>query len=78
MSLLRGHPLLSFFVLTFALSWGGWPLYAAGIWPIPFLVRLALSKTLIKHCQLREIGSVSSGLLGRAKVPAEPAGAGCR
>ena len=40
MSLLRGHPLISFFMLTFALSWGGWPLYAAGIWPIPFLVRL--------------------------------------
>jgi hypothetical protein len=31
MSLVRRHPLVSFFVLAFALSWGGWTLYAAGV-----------------------------------------------
>src|SRR5215208_2851796 len=55
------------------------PVYAACCMSIrPVLGAVALSKTLIKHCQRREIGSVSSGSLGRTKVPAQPAGAGCR
>ena len=63
MALLRRHPLISFFVLTFALSWGGWPLYAAEIWPIPFLAGGPLIAALIVvpltqgRAGLRELGS---------------------
>src|SRR5919107_2061994 len=63
MSLLRRHPLISFFVLTFALSWGGWPLYGVGIWPIPFLAGGPLIAALIMvpltqgRAGLRELGS---------------------
>ena len=50
-------------MLTFALSWGGWPLYAAGIWPIPFLAGGPLIAALIMvpltqgRAGLRELGS---------------------
>jgi hypothetical protein len=63
MSLVRRHPLISFFVLAFALSWGGWPLYAAGVWPIPFLAGGPLVAALIVvpltrgRTGLRELGS---------------------
>jgi membrane protease YdiL (CAAX protease family) len=63
MSLVRRHPLISFFVLAFALSWGGWPLYAAGVWPIPFLAGGPLLAALIVvpltrgRTGLRELGS---------------------
>src|SRR5215203_3222628 len=63
MSLVRWHPLISFFVLAFALSWGGWPLYAAGVWPIPFLAGGPFLAALIVvpltrgRTGLRELGS---------------------
>lgn len=34
-SLIRAHPLASFFLLTLVLSWWPWPLYAAGHSPLP-------------------------------------------
>src|SRR5829696_6222791 len=47
MSLVRRHPLISFFVLAYALSWLAWPLWASGLYPIapvssfaPFLAAL--------------------------------------
>jgi hypothetical protein len=35
--LVRRHPLPAFFILilAYALSWWGWPLYAAGLSPVP-------------------------------------------
>ena len=35
MSLVRRHPLISFFVLAYALSWWPWILYAFGLYPTP-------------------------------------------
>ncbi|HEX8511438.1 MAG TPA: type II CAAX endopeptidase family protein [Propionibacteriaceae bacterium] len=34
-SLIRAHPLTSFFLLTLVLSWWPWPLYATGHFPLP-------------------------------------------
>jgi uncharacterized protein len=63
MSLVKRHPLITFFVLAYAISWVGWPLYAAGIWPIPFLATGPLIAALIVIpisqglSGLRELGS---------------------
>ena len=35
MSLVKRHPLIAFFVLTWALSWWPWILYAFGLYPTP-------------------------------------------
>lgn len=35
MSLVKRHPLIAFFVLTWALSWWPWILYAFGLYPAP-------------------------------------------
>ena len=35
MSLIRRYPLITFFVLAYALSWWGWPLYALDLSPSP-------------------------------------------
>jgi membrane protease YdiL (CAAX protease family) len=46
--LVRRHPLVAFSVLAYVLSWWGWPLYAAGLSPVPiasfgpFLAALAV------------------------------------
>jgi membrane protease YdiL (CAAX protease family) len=56
-------PLITFFVLTYAISWVGLPLYAAGVWPIPFLATGPLIAALIVipltqgRAGLRELGS---------------------
>jgi uncharacterized protein len=63
MSLVKRHPIITFFVLAYAISWVGWPLYAAGIWPIPFLATGPLIAALIVipltqgRAGLRELGS---------------------
>src|SRR5215217_5050731 len=62
MSAVRRHPLITFFVLTYAISWVGLPLYAAGVWPIPFLATGPLIAALIVvpisqgRAGLRELG----------------------
>src|SRR5829696_5479163 len=35
MSFVKRHPIITFFVLTFVLSWWTWPLYAVGLSPSP-------------------------------------------
>jgi uncharacterized protein len=35
MSLVRRHPLITFFLLAYALSWLGWPIWALDLYPIP-------------------------------------------
>jgi hypothetical protein len=63
MSLVKRHPIITFFVLAYAISWVGWPLYAAGVWPIPFLATGPLIAALIVipltrgWSGLRELGS---------------------
>jgi len=49
MSLVKRHPLITFFVLTYALSWVAYPMWASGLYPIapvfsfaPFLVALVV------------------------------------
>ncbi len=48
-SVVKRHPLITFFVLTYALSWLAWPLWASGLYPIapvfsfaPFLAALVV------------------------------------
>jgi hypothetical protein len=63
MSLVKRHPIITFFVLAYAISWVGWPLYAAGVWPIPFLATGPLIAALVVVpitqglSGLRELGS---------------------
>src|SRR5215208_7202113 len=35
MSLVKRHPIITFFVLAYALSWLGWPMWALDLYPIP-------------------------------------------
>src|SRR5215212_7451346 len=49
LSLVKRHSIISFFVLTYALSWLAWPLWASGLYPIapvfsfaPFLAALVV------------------------------------
>jgi uncharacterized protein len=37
MTLIKHHPLITFFVLTFALSWWPWPLFIVHLFPFPVL-----------------------------------------
>jgi hypothetical protein len=64
MSAVRRHPIITFFILTYALTFlGGWALYAAGVWPIPFFTAGPLLAALIVipltqgWAGLRELGS---------------------
>ena len=48
-SMVKQRPLITFFVLTYALSWLAWPLWASGLYPIapvfsfaPFLAALVV------------------------------------
>jgi uncharacterized protein len=63
MSLVKRHPIITFFVLAYAISWVGLPFYAAGVWPISFLATGPLIAALIvipitqDRAGLRELGS---------------------
>jgi uncharacterized membrane protein AbrB (regulator of aidB expression) len=47
-SAVRRHPIITFFVLTYAITFlGGWVLYAVGVWPIPFFTGGPLLAALI-------------------------------
>src|SRR5215211_4169189 len=64
MSLVKRHPLITFFVLMFVLSWWPWPLYAMGVpWatspmlPGPLLAALIVIPITQGWAGLRELGS---------------------
>jgi uncharacterized protein len=64
LSVVRRHPIITFFVLTFALSWWPWPLYAMGVsWatgpllPGPVLAALIVIPITQGWAGLRELGS---------------------
>ena len=64
MSAVRRHPIITFFVLTYAITFlGGWVLYAVGVWHIPFFTGGPLLAALIVIpltqglSGLRELGS---------------------
>jgi uncharacterized protein len=64
LSVVRRHPLITFFVLTFVLSWWPWPLYAMGVpWAIspllpgPVLAALIVIPITQGFSGLRELGS---------------------
>jgi uncharacterized protein len=62
MSLVKRHPIITYFVLTFVLSWWTWPLYAMGLSPSPmFSGPLIAALIVIPITQgwagLRELGS---------------------
>src|SRR5436190_605104 len=63
MALVRKHPLISFFVLAYVLSWWLWPLYAADKAPLPFFPTGVLLAALMVitlsqgRAGLRELGS---------------------
>jgi uncharacterized protein len=62
-SLVRRHPLISFFVLAYLLSWWLWPLYAADLAPFAFFPTGVLLASFIVialsqgRSGLRELGS---------------------
>jgi len=63
MSLVKRHPLITFFVLMFVLSWWPWPLYAMGVpWAIspllpgPLLAALIVIPLTQGWAGLRELG----------------------
>ena len=48
-SVVKQHPLIAFFLLTYALTWLAWPMWASGLYPIapvfsfaPFLAALVV------------------------------------
>jgi hypothetical protein len=58
----KRHPLITFFVLTFVLSWWTWPLYAVGLspsplFPGPILAALIVIPITQGWAGLRELGS---------------------
>jgi uncharacterized protein len=63
LSEVKRHPIITFFVLAYAISWAGWPLFVAGVWPIPFLATGPLLAALIVipltqgRAGLRELGT---------------------
>jgi CAAX protease family protein len=63
MSLVKRHPLITFFILMFVLSWWPWPLYAMGVpWAIspllpgPLLAALIVIPLTQGWAGLRELG----------------------
>jgi uncharacterized protein len=63
MSLVKRHPIITFFVLTFVLSWWPWPLYAMGVpWAIspllpgPVLAALIVIPLTQGWAGLKELG----------------------
>jgi hypothetical protein len=62
MSVVSRHPLISFFVLTFALSWWNWPHYAVGLSLSPVFAGLLIAALIVIPISqgwagLRELGS---------------------
>jgi uncharacterized protein len=62
MSLVKRHPLITFFVLMFALSWWTWPLYVAGLSPSALIPGQLLAALIVISLTqglsgLRELGS---------------------
>src|SRR5918995_4893054 len=62
LSVVRRHPLITFFVLTFVLSWWTWPLYVMGLSPSPLFAGPVLAALIVipitqGFSGLRELGS---------------------
>src|SRR5829696_869960 len=62
MSFVKRHPIITFFVLTFVLSWWTWPLYAMGLSPSPMFSGLLIAALIVLAITqgwagLRELGS---------------------
>src|SRR5215210_4128357 len=61
-SVVKRHPIIAFFVLTFVLSWWTWPLYAMGLSPSPLFPGPVLAALIVipitqGWAGLRELGS---------------------
>jgi uncharacterized protein len=58
MSLVKRHPIITFFVLTYAISWGFLPIEAVGFMPGgPLLAALIVIPITQGWAGLRELGS---------------------
>ena len=65
MSLVKRHPLITFFVLTYALTWLAWPLWALGLYPIAPVFSFAPFLTALVVLAITQGKSGVGGLLRR-------------
>src|ERR687898_3669830 len=64
-SVVRRHPLITFFVLTYALTWLAWPLWALGLYPIAPVFSFAPFLTALVVLAITQGKSGVGGLLSR-------------
>src|ERR671911_516507 len=64
-SVVRRHPLITFFVLTYALTWLAWPLWALGLYPIAPVFSFAPFLTALVVLAITQGKSGIGGLLRR-------------
>src|ERR671910_749002 len=64
-SVVKRHPLITFFVLTYALTWLAWPLWALGLYPIAPVFSFAPFLTALVVLAITQGKSGVGGLLRR-------------
>src|ERR671910_1783106 len=64
-SVVRRHPIITFFVLTYALTWLAWPLWALGLYPIAPVFSFAPFLTALVVLAITQGKSGIGGLLRR-------------